>query len=189
MPDRMGFPAISIVVPNYNHAQYLPRCLTALVTQSAPPLEIIVIDDASTDNSLDMIEDFARQHACIRVIRNSTNQGVVAGMNRGVELAQGDYLLFAAADDQLLPGFLEKSVTLLRQHPQAAMCCTIGDWHEVATGLQLHVGVGMSDRPCFLAPAQCVDLEMRGRFYVASHTAICARHFSSWRLLIGLSST
>ena len=171
----MSMPTCSVILPNYNHAQFLPRQLTALLAQSVPPLEIIVVDDASTDNSVEVIERFAREHASVRLIRSETNQGVVAGMNRGTELARGDYVLFAAADDEVLPGLLEKSLRLLAQHPRAALCCTIGDWREERTGLRWMMGVGMADAPCFLAPEQMVALEKRGRLYIASHTAVIRR--------------
>jgi glycosyltransferase involved in cell wall biosynthesis len=165
-------PAISVVVPNYNHAQLLPRCLDAILAQSLPPLELIVIDDASTDESLEVIERYARANPVIRVVRNAANQGVIAGMNQGLALARGDCVLFAASDDHLLPGFLEKSAALLERHPAAALCCSIGDWHEVQSGLQLRVGAGMGGRAAYLAPAECEALEASGRFYVASHTAL-----------------
>lgn len=165
-------PTVSVVVPNYNHAQLLPRCLEAILAQSPAPLEVIVIDDASTDDSLEVIERHARASPLLRVVRNAANQGVIAGMNQGLALARGDCVLFAAADDHLLPGFLEKSVAMLDRHPAAALCCSIGDWHEVRSGLQLHVGTGMGERAAYLAPAECEALEARGRFYVASHTAL-----------------
>jgi len=166
---------VSVVVPNYNHGQYLPRCLTALVEQSVLPREIIVIDDASTDNSAQIVEEFSRRHPFVRLHRNPTNQGVVYGANLGLQLARGDWVLFAAADDFVLPGFLEKSVALLRQHPESALCCTIGDWHEIATGMNWHVSVGMGTEPCFIPPARMAALERSRKFYIASHSAIMRR--------------
>ena len=176
VPDAMSKePTVSVVVPNYNHGQYLPRCLTALVEQSVLPREIIVIDDASTDNSAQIVEDFSRRHPLIRLHRNTVNQGVVYGANLGLQLAHGDWVLFAAADDFVLPGFMEKSVALLRQHPESALCCTIGDWHEVATGMNWHVSVGMGNIPCFIPPGRMAELERAGKFYIASHSAIMRR--------------
>jgi len=171
----MSSPAVSVIVPNFNHARYLPRCLTALVGQSVLPREIIVIDDASTDDSVHVAEEFARRHPIVRVHQNNRNQGVAYGANLGLQMARGDYVLFAAADDYVLPGFMEKSVSLLRQHPEAALCCTVGDWHEVATGLNWHVGAGMGGEPCYLAPGRIAELERRGRLYIASHSAIMRR--------------
>ena len=61
----MNFPKLSVVIPNYNHAAYLPHCLQAVLRQSAQAMEIIVLDDASTDDSVKVIESIARQHPLI----------------------------------------------------------------------------------------------------------------------------
>jgi len=171
----MNLPSLSVIVPNYNHARTLPVCLRALLAQSAPALEVIVIDDASTDDSVAVIEGFARQHPAIRFIRHEANRGVVAGMNHGLDLARGDFVLFAAADDEVLPGLFEKSLRLLAAHPGAGLCCAIGDWRQAERGLRWHMGVGMSPEPAFLDPARLVDLERTGRLFIASHTTVFHR--------------
>ena len=168
----MNLPRLSVIVPNYNHARFLPNCLEAILRQSEQPFEIIVIDDASTDNSVEVIEAFTKRSPIIRFYRHDQNRGVVSGMNRGLELARGDYVYYAAADDQVLPGFFEKSLRLLNEHPQAALCCTIGDWREIETGFNWHVGVGMADAPGFLSPVQMIKLERRDKLLIAGHTAI-----------------
>lgn len=166
---------LSVVLPNFNHAQYLPVSLPALASQSPSPAEILVIDDASTDDSVAVIERFAREFPTIRLERNERNRGVVFGMNRGLELARGDYVYFAAADDQALPGIFGHSLKLLRQYPQAALSCGICEWKETATGLDRHIGVRMGDRPCYLAPEQLVKLEKSGRLWISTHTALFKR--------------
>lgn len=65
-------------------------------------------------------------------------------LNRGIDSACGEYVFLSAADDEILPGFLEKSLRLLAQHHQAGLSCTVGDWREEATGLNWHAGVGMT---------------------------------------------
>lgn len=170
-----SLPSLSVILPNYNHARFLPTSLQAILDQSVPAQELIVIDDASTDNSVDVIESFAAKHPSIRLVRNDKNCGVVYGMNRGLELATSDYVGFAAADDQVRPGLFEKSLRLLAEHPNAALCCTIGEFREVTSGLVWHVGVNMSDAPCYLDPDQLVDLERQNKLFIASHTAIMCR--------------
>ena len=61
---------LSVIVPNYNHAQYLPEAVNAILNQSCRPMEVIVIDDCSTDNSVEVIEAFIRQDPIIRLYRN-----------------------------------------------------------------------------------------------------------------------
>jgi len=168
----MDLPRLSVVVPNYNHAAYLPHCLDALLQQSAQPFEVIVIDDASTDNSREVLEQYTSRHSILRVHRNEKNQGVVYGLNRGLELAQGDYVCFPAADDEVRPGFFEKSLRLLAQHPQAALCCTTCEWRYVDSGLTWHMGTGMAHKPCYLSPDDLVRVGRRGKLFIGTSSAI-----------------
>src|SRR5947207_1074114 len=100
----MSDPRISIVIPNFNHARFLPRCLEAEINQPVLPYEIIVVDDASTDNSLEVLRDYAQRHPIIRVHANERNLGTNSTANRGLQLAQGDFVGFHAADDEVKPG-------------------------------------------------------------------------------------
>ena len=168
----MNRPTLSVIVPNYNHGRFLSVCLDALLSQSISATEIIVIDDASTDDSMNVIQSYASRYPSIAMVRDSKNQGVVWGMNHGLRIARSDYVLFAAADDQVLPGLFEKSLDLLARHPYAALCCAIGAWHEQATGFNWQVGVGMSETPAYLSPQNLVQLERQNKLFIASHTAI-----------------
>lgn len=112
---------LSVVMPNFNHARYLPRSLEAIFAQSLQPREVIVLDDASTDDSIAVIESFARRHPNLRFVKNESNCGVVANMNRGLELVRTRFAAYSAADDYVLPGFFEKTVSLLERHPQAGL--------------------------------------------------------------------
>ena len=114
--------SLSVIIPNYNHAAYLPRALDAILAQSFQPCEVLVVDDASTDESLAVIDRYAREHPIVQEIRNPHNLGVVATLNRGASLATGSYLYLAAADDYVLPGFFEKALALLTAHPEAGLC-------------------------------------------------------------------
>jgi len=113
---------LTVLIPNHNHARYLPRSLGAVFSQSVQPREVVVIDDASTDDSLAVLESFAQRHPTMRIVRNERNLGVVGTLNRGVGLTQGRHLLAGGADDYVLPGFFEKAMTLLDRHPSAGLC-------------------------------------------------------------------
>ncbi len=171
----MNLPTLSIIIPNYNHGQYLPVAVGAILKQSAQPLEVIIIDDGSTDDSAEIIQALARQHPVIKFHRNEKNEGVCFTVNRGIDLAQGEYVFLSGADDEILPGFLEKSLRVLVQHPEAGLSCTIGDWREEATGLNWHMGVGMTDTPAYLPPQRMVELEQKGRLFIPGHTTILKR--------------
>ena len=119
----MTSPTLSVITANYNHAHLIGEALDAILRQSLRPLELIVVDDGSTDNSVEVIERFARRDTTIRLVRNERNMGAQLTSNRGLQHASGAYMYFAAADDRILPGFFEKSIALLTQYPQAGLCC------------------------------------------------------------------
>ncbi|MBX3746542.1 MAG: glycosyltransferase family 2 protein [Verrucomicrobiae bacterium] len=168
----MTLPSLSVVVPNYNHGHSLPACLDALLAQSVPPDEIVVIDDGSTDDSRTVIADYARRHPCIRPEANPANRGVVFTMNRGLELARGDYLHFASADDMVLPGLFERSLTLLAAHPRAALSCSASRWSDMDSGMTWSMAAGLAQEPGYLDPDRLVALERAGRLMIVSHSAL-----------------
>ncbi len=171
----MKLPTLSIIIPNYNHGHFLPVAVNAILKQSAQPLEVIIIDDGSTDDSVEVIQALAGQHRVIQFHQNEKNQGVLPTVNRGIDLARGEYVFLSSADDEILPGFLEKSLQILTQHPQAGLSCTIGHWREEATGLHWHMGVGMAETPSYLSPQRMVELERKGRLFIPGHTTILKR--------------
>jgi glycosyltransferase involved in cell wall biosynthesis len=114
----IGLPRVSVVVPNYNYARYLPERLQSIAGQSLPPYEIIVLDDASSDDSRAVIDGLQHRHG-LRVVVNARNSGsVFRQWLKGVELATGDYVWIAEADDLSEPGFLE---TVLRAFADPAV--------------------------------------------------------------------
>ncbi|MFZ5484200.1 MAG: glycosyltransferase family 2 protein [Pseudomonadota bacterium] len=111
-------PLVSVCVPNYNNGRYLEACLVSALDQTWPNVEVVLVDDASTDDSLEVAERFAER---IRLYRNLTNQGQPAATNRCIELARGKYVVILHSDDQLLPGFASRLVPLLERHPAVGM--------------------------------------------------------------------
>jgi glycosyltransferase involved in cell wall biosynthesis len=116
-------PSISVILPNYNHAQYITRAIVALAEQRPPPFEILVIDDASNDNSRKIIEALAGRFPIVSLINNTVNRGVAIRSQQGFEAAQQEYVYFAASDDAVLPGFFRLALDCLKQFPQAGLFC------------------------------------------------------------------
>jgi len=120
----METPILSIVTPTYNHAHYLPQFFESIFSQNFDNLEIIITDDASTDNTLEVLEYYQRKIPYLRVYRNETNQGPVVTVNQAIQHARGKYLNFCSSDDCLLPGFCTQLVQWLELNPSAAICCS-----------------------------------------------------------------
>lgn len=101
-------PYISIVVPVFNTKKYLDKCLTSLKTQTLGNIEIIVIDDGSSDGSQYICDSFAKEDDRFKVIHKD-NAGLSAARNDGIDIAQAKYIMFVDSDDWVDPLFCEKS--------------------------------------------------------------------------------
>lgn len=112
---KEGYSLISIIIPIYNADRYLGRCLDSILSQSYKDIEIILIDDGSTDMSRLICEKYARKEPRIKIFFNE-NQGPGPARNCGLEMARGEYLFFVDADDELLPGALEENYKIAVQN-------------------------------------------------------------------------
>lgn len=109
-PERR--PTVSVIIPNYNYAKTLGACLEAVLGQSHPPHEVIVVDDASTDAS----REIARRHPCT-LLESAVNHGVSAARNRGVAASSGEILFFLDSDVAPAPDAVEAAVAALTADP------------------------------------------------------------------------
>lgn len=169
----MAAPKLSVVLLNYNHARYLPEALGALVAQRYEPVEIIAIDDGSTDDSLEILERFAKADPRIRLLSNEKNRGIFYSVDRFLEASSGEYLYFAAADDRVLPGLFDRSMRLLAGHPEAGLCSALSG---VMTGAGeyrglVHTAV-ISRTECFLPPAQALATLRRHGSWILGNTSV-----------------
>lgn len=94
-------PAISVVVPAYNKEPYIKQCMDSLVNQTFKNIEIIVVDDASTDNTLQILRDYELRDSRVKIIAKDHNCGRHVARKTGVQSTSGDYVLFVDADDEI----------------------------------------------------------------------------------------
>jgi Glycosyl transferase family 2 len=171
---------VAIVVCNYNHARYLTDSLGHIYRQVRPADQVLVIDDGSTDNSWDIIQKFAREHSNLQALANDRNLGVEASIARALSLVRCDYLVWAGADDRLLPPFLERNMAILGQYPRAALSFSEvvvlkGDSEEIdrfATNPVAPRIFDLSDLPLYLSPDQLRHRMTRAYLPIASNTAV-----------------
>jgi glycosyltransferase involved in cell wall biosynthesis len=167
---------LSVVTPNFNHARYLPAALDALLSQTRPADEIIVIDDASTDDSLAVISSYLSRHPQLRLLRNAVNLGCVASMNRGLAEARGSFVYFAAADDVSYPTLFERGLTLLDAYPEAALFSARTDRIDACDA---RLGIVPSptprDTPGFISPGTAMRALMREDGWFAGNTTLYRR--------------
>lgn len=114
---KKDFPKISVLMPVYNGELYLKEAIESILNQTFKDFEFIIINDGSTDNSKDIIEQYAKQDMRIRVY-NQINKGLVYTLNRGLKLAQSNLIARMDADDVALSTRLEKQFTYMEKHPK-----------------------------------------------------------------------
>jgi hypothetical protein len=150
----MSLPTFSVLLANFNKGPYIHKSLQAILSQSLRPDEIIIIDDCSTDNSVAIIMEILEQEPEIRFIQNEKNFGACYTLDRIVREASCDYFHLVGTDDFVLPGYYEKSMNLVRQHPQAGLCSAIVQCKDMQ-GENLGLDPShpfLSKTECFVAP-------------------------------------
>ena len=108
---------VSVVIPCYNYGSHLPAAVGSVLCQEGVDVEVIVVDDASTDDSVQVAEALASRDRRVRLLRHDQNQGPVATFNDGLAAATGEFLVRLDADDVLTPGSLARSAAVCRQFP------------------------------------------------------------------------
>lgn len=126
---------VDIIVPCYNYGRFLSDCVTSVTNQDVRELRVLIIDDASTDETPDVADELARKDSRVAYWRHSTNRGHIATFNEGLEWASADYTLLLSADDWIFPGALSRAAQLLDAHP------------EVGFAYGPHVQVSASEPP------------------------------------------
>lgn len=116
---------VSVVMPVYNGAAYLRPALDSVLRQTYSDLEVLVIDDGSTDASASILEEFTARDRRTRLITHLTNQGLTASLNEGLALASGEYVARMDADDLCRPHRLARQVDFMEKHPEVGAC---GSW-------------------------------------------------------------
>jgi glycosyltransferase involved in cell wall biosynthesis len=111
----------TVVVPCYNYAHFLPDAVRSALDQPGVDVDVIVVDDASTDDSLAVARSLAAADPRVTVLANEVNRGHIATYNRGLAQAQGRYLVLLSADDALAAGALSRAAVVFEERPATAL--------------------------------------------------------------------
>lgn len=136
---------VSVVIPVYNAEKYLPECLESILSQTYKNMEIICVDDGSTDNSAEIIKSYQKKDKRINLIQQ-TNQYAGAARNHGFDMAEGDYVMFLDADDYFERSLIEKMViAIYEKNVDIVICQSLGldeksgRKHRLAGALNLEI--------------------------------------------------
>lgn len=118
--SALSFPLVSVYIPSFNHEKYVVDALNSVVRQDYDNVELVLIDDASTDGSWELIKSWAAANSgeiAVKIFRHERNQGITKTLNELIDLCSGEYLVGIASDDYLLPGSIAKRVNYLEENP------------------------------------------------------------------------
>lgn len=116
-----GHPRVSVLVPCYNYGHFLPDCVASALGQDAVDVDVLIVDDASPDGSVEVARRLAASDPRVRLIEHETNRGHIATYNEGLAALDGEFVVLLSADDLLSTGSLARSVALLQAHPEVGM--------------------------------------------------------------------
>lgn len=115
---------ISVIIPIYNVAAYLSRCLDSVCNQTLKDIEIICVNDCSLDNSAEILDAYAQRDRRVKIITHDKNSGLSAARNTGLKKATAEFIYFLDSDDWIELDFLEKMYDAITSQNQKAVCCT-----------------------------------------------------------------
>lgn len=125
-------PLVSVIIPTYNGAAFIVDAVASALAQTYAPVEVIVIDDGSTDDTRKLLEPFAGRIQYVY----QRNAGVSAARNRGIVQARGEWIAFLDADDVWLPSKVQRQFDHLEQHPRAGLVHSDAEYLEGTTGVR-----------------------------------------------------
>jgi len=115
-------PKVSVIIPTYNRANFLRSAIQSVLNQTFKDFEVIVVDDASTDNTRQLIHEFVDDRICY--IAHNKNRGGSASRNTGIESSKGKFIAFLDDDDMWMPTKLEKQLLLVNMNPEISVVYT-----------------------------------------------------------------
>jgi glycosyltransferase involved in cell wall biosynthesis len=118
--SKIAQPDVFVMVPSCNHAPFIERCLRSIIEQTVPPKKLLVIDDGSKDNSVEVIERVLRDCPFESELIVQENRGLCRTLNRGLSMSSSEYFGYLGSDDVWLPEFLERRLEMLMSDPQVS---------------------------------------------------------------------
>ena len=155
--DNRLNPLISIIIPTYNSEYYLEECLDSIVTQNFNNIEIICVNDASCDNSLEILKRYAENDTRFKIIENEKNSGTSISRNKAIDIAQGKYMFFLDSDDKIEIDTLEKLYTFAEKYDFDFVTINVKRFdeekiwnsilHEIAIGNETLINANILEHP------------------------------------------
>ncbi len=168
-------PTVTVILFNYNYGHYIESALISIITQTRLPDECIVMDDCSTDNSIEIIKRYQKNYPFLQLIENDHNCGINHNVLKGLNIAKGDFIWFLASDDKAQSGFIKRLYTAILEYPNIALVCSDPSYFtDDKPGTFSHPliqNIGTS----YISSEKLIELMRKSRFWIPGHTALINR--------------
>jgi glycosyltransferase involved in cell wall biosynthesis len=161
---------------NYNCEIYLKEAINSVVNQTIIPYELLIIDDNSTDNSVEIIKEYEKKYPFIKFHQNLVNKKVHYNINLGLKLTEGDYIHFLSSDDFVAPNFIEESSKILIQYPQIGLVCSKPVFINNEIKSEKEINFPNLKIPNYISPKKLSNL-LKKKFFIAGHTSIIKKKY------------
>lgn len=189
MAENIGVPYVSVIMPVYNGGHYLQDAINSILSQTFSNFEFIIIDDASTDNTIDIINAYKDDR--IKLFVKQKNTGIVDSLNIGVEAARGKYIARMDADDISYKDRLQKQLNYIEEHPDVLVLGSrykIKDTNRISAGIPLgfdHVKLYTLTECPLAHPTAFINREVFSRYCLKyNKEAVHAEDYDLWSRII-----
>ena len=173
--DRESF-SLAVVIPNRNDSKYLPQCIRSIVSQEVKPDELILIDDESTDNSVEVIRGEIEGHSFARLELNPKNLGGVRTADLGLRMARSKFVFFLGANDLILPGHFARVKACLNRFPHAGLwSAMVWLMDEQDRYLHMHPSPVVALRDAYFPPEACRQMVLSLGNWLTGQTTVYRR--------------
>ncbi len=178
---------ISAFIPNYNHSQYLPESIESILNQTYEADEILIIDDGSTDNSIEVIQEFQKKHKKIKLIKNEKNYGIHLTFNKALHILKNEIIAPFSADDFIMPSFFEKAMKLFKENNDLSIVFSNSKVFQDKKPYQFRsISKEALSEQKIIYPDEFIKLSRTKNFHIASCACIYKKkivmHYGGYRI-------
>ncbi|WP_439583995.1 glycosyltransferase [Dyadobacter bucti] len=170
--EESGLPLVTVILTSYNQEKYIEEALTSVFYQTYPYIQLIVVDNASTDNTLALIERFRVTSPAFQLIKNNVNAGLCRAFNQGLSLAHGKYVIDLSGDDILISGRIEDQVSAFEELSEEYAVVFSNATYVDAAGRNVrnHYPVDKSSKSLQSVPSGDVYKNILERYFICTPT-------------------
>ena len=166
---------LSVIIPNRNDGKYLRRCIDSVIQQSVSPYEVIILDDVSTDNSIQVITSAIQGCNFAKLHINQKNLGATENSNKGLGIAKGRFVFFLGANDFIMPGLFARAQECLSRFPAGLWSGMVRVVDEQDNFIRIHPSPVISLVDKYYSPKRCQDMMCNMGNWMTGQTTIYLR--------------